>query len=311
MEAGALFEDPRTNSNAQSRLWSARGGESGIGGHIDFTSEAGFVWWYAGMCALRQLGVEVPWNDNNECTLPDDNWRCKLDLSFLNVGEKQKRDARIGLWSRALHCELMGKSSHDAFVDVEPNRRPFVLTRSATPGTVRYCASSWSGDNVTSWASMKGSTALSLTAGMYLMQCYSHDIGGFEGPQPSPELLLRWVQLGCYSQRFAINCYKTSKEDNKVGDVIEPWMYPGILPNVGTALKRRYETIPYLYSLALQSHLAADPPQRWAGWGYEKDPEVWTEALLDGETQYWLGDALLVSGVFEPGATSTRIYLPR
>ena len=57
----------------------------------------------------------------------------------------------------------------------------------------------------------KVANALSLNAGMsaagellilypYLIlvlnvQCYGHNIGGFEDPQPSPELLVRWIQL--------------------------------------------------------------------------------------------------------------------
>lgn len=73
------------------------------------------------------------------------------------------------------------------------------------------------------------------------MQCYGHDIGGFEGPQPSPELLLRWIQLGIHSPRFAINCFKTDENDNTIGGVIEPWMYPEITPLVRDAIKRRYE----------------------------------------------------------------------
>jgi hypothetical protein len=143
------------------------------------------------------------------------------------------------------------------------------------------------------------------------MQSYGHDIGGFEGPQPTPELLLRWVQLGIYSARFAINCFKTSQDNNLVGDVIEPWMYPSTTPLVRDAIKRRYELIPYVYSLALESHLSATPPQRWIGWGYESDPEVWTPALLRGEEQYWLGDTLLIGGVYEPGLNVARMYLPR
>lgn len=56
----------------------------------------------------------------------------------------------------------------------------------------------------------------------------------------------------------------------------------------------------------------ATPPQRWTGWGYEQDPEVWSNKLLtDGETQYWLGDALLVGGVFESDQETGKIYLPR
>jgi hypothetical protein len=36
------------------------------------------------------------------------------------------------------------------------------------------------------------------------------------------------------------------------------------------------------YSLGLESHKFATPPQRWTGWGYESDPEVWTKALSTG-----------------------------
>jgi Glycosyl hydrolases family 31 len=88
-------------------------------------------------------------------------------------------------------------------------------------------------------------------------------------------------------------------------------MYPSITPLIRDAIKRRYELIPYIYSLALESHLTAIPPQRWIGWGYESDPEVWTPALLRGEEQYWLGDALLIGGVYEPGLNAARMYLPR
>ena len=179
---------------------------------------------------------------------------------------------------------------------------------------MRFCASSWSGDNTTSWDGMRGANAISLNGGMSLLQCYGHDIGGFEGPQPSPELLVRWVQYGIYSSRFAINCFKTSPENNNVGDVIEPWMYPEIIPLIRKTIKRRYELIPYIYSLALESHLTASPPQRWTGWGYENDAEVWkNKVLTDGETQYWLGDSLLVggSGTFEPDETTAKTYLPK
>lgn len=278
--ANALFIDPHTKKTAVTRLWSAGGGESAEGGHIDFTSAAGFKWWYEGVKKLSQEGIDCIWNDNNEYTVTDDGWICALDEPSLTVRDEVKDRPQIGLWGRSLHTELHGKASHDALVDVNPDVRPFVLTRSATAGTMRYACSSWSGDNTTSWASMKGANALALNAGMSLLQCYGHDIGGFEGPQPSPELLLRWVQLGTYSQRFAINCFKTINENN-IGDVIEPWMYPEITHLVRKAIKRRYAMIPYIYSLMLESHQTAIPPQRWTGWGYEKDPEVWTGPITE------------------------------
>ncbi|CAI6337592.1 unnamed protein product [Periconia digitata] len=310
--AGAFFVDPATGKSAQARLWSAGGGESGVGGHIDFTSEAGYRWWYEGVAELKRLGIDCIWNDNNEYTIPSDAWECALNEKSVTQEQGHDLGNEVGFWGRSLNTELMGRSSHDACVDIEPKERPFVLTRSATAGTLRYCASAWSGDNVTSWDGMKGANALSLTAGMCLMQCYGHDIGGFEGPQPSPELLVRWCQQGIYSSRFAINCFKTSPENNSVGDVIEPWMYEETTHLVRDIIKRRYELIPYLYSLALESHTTATPPQRWTGWGYEGDSELWTNKVLtDGETQYWLGDTLLVGGVFEPGQDTAKVYLPK
>ncbi|KAK3713802.1 hypothetical protein LTR37_008288 [Vermiconidia calcicola] len=313
MEAGAFFSDPRSGKSAVARLWSAGGGESGEGGHIDFSSKAGWEFWYNGVKELRKTGMDCMWNDNNEYTIPDDSWMLGLSRTAVQDAISRLDEDRkdIGLWGRAMHCELMAKCSHDASAEAKPDERPFVLTRSATASTMRYAASSWSGDNVTSWDSMRGANAVSLTAGMCLLQCYGHDIGGFEGPQPSPELLLRWVQLGIHSPRFAINCFKTL-DDDKVGDVIEPWMYPQIIPEVRKAIRRRYEIIPYLYSLMLQSHRTAVPPQRWTGWGYEADHEIWTNKVLkDGETQYWLGDTLLVGGVYEPGQSQAHVYLPK
>lgn len=88
-------------------------------------------------------------------------------------------------------------------------------------------------------------------------------------------------------------------------------MYPEITPLIRETIKRRYELIPYLYSLMLESHMMAVPPQRWVGWGYESDSEVWSAEVMKGETQYWLGDALLVGGVYEPGGRSAKLYLPK
>lgn len=69
VKEGALFTDPKTNSTAVARLWSAGGGESAEGGHLDLSSEAGFKWWYEGVKELREMGVACMWNDNNEVSL--------------------------------------------------------------------------------------------------------------------------------------------------------------------------------------------------------------------------------------------------
>jgi alpha-glucosidase (family GH31 glycosyl hydrolase) len=166
-KTGAFFTDPATKKTAVARLWSAGGGESGEGSHIDFTSKAGYNWWYNGVRDLKKVGIDVMWNDNNEYNLPSDDWQCALETVPIPEGETRKD---VGLWGRAVHTELMGRSSHDATFEMSPEERPLVLTRSATAGTMKYCASSWSGDNVTSWEGMKGANSLALNAGFSLLQ---------------------------------------------------------------------------------------------------------------------------------------------
>lgn len=174
--AGAFFTDPVTKDSAEARLWSAGGGESGVGGHIDFTSEAGYQWWFEGIRELKRVGIDCIWNDNNEYTIPNDQWTCALTESSVIQDGGAGYGKEIGFWGRSLNTELMGKSSYEATLDIEPDQRPFILTRSATAGTLRYCASAWSGDNVTSWAGMKGANALSIGAGLCLMQCYGERV---------------------------------------------------------------------------------------------------------------------------------------
>jgi alpha-glucosidase (family GH31 glycosyl hydrolase) len=121
VEGNAFVTDPSTKATGVSRLWSAGGGESGEGGHIDFTSKMGFQWWYDGVKALRQCGIEGIWNDNNEYTISNDNWQCALERQEQALN--QEVGDHIGLWGRALQTELMGRSSHDALVELEPHIR--------------------------------------------------------------------------------------------------------------------------------------------------------------------------------------------
>ena len=70
--------------------------------------------------------------------------------------------------------------------------------------------------------------------------------------------------------------------------------------------------MPYLYELCFRSSLEAEPLQRWVGWGpYDQDLMVWKDQTLrDGETQFFLGDAFIVGGVFEQETVQTSVYLP-
>ena len=82
------------------KLWSAGGGESGNGAHINFISQTAFDWWSRGVQMLKSQGVDAMWNDNNEYTLPDNRWQMALDE---HPSKRQSQRNNIGLWRRALH----------------------------------------------------------------------------------------------------------------------------------------------------------------------------------------------------------------
>lgn len=114
-----------------------------------------------------------------------------------------------------------------------------------------------------SWHNMRGSQAIQLNCGMSLIQSTGTDVGGFGGPLPSPELFVRWVQLGVTHARFCIHSWKPDKDDPSGSrNTNTPWMvrslaltvkkspligqYPEVLPVVRKEIKWRYEHLPFL-----------------------------------------------------------------
>ena len=71
-----------------------------------------------------------------------------------------------------------------------------------------------------------------------------HDIGGFFGPVPDAELLIRWTQDGVFSPRFIMNSWKAD------GSVNTPWLHPDA-HGTRSALRSgcAIELMPYLYTL--------------------------------------------------------------
>ena len=126
-----------------------------------------------------------------------------------------------------------------------------------------------------------------------------HDIGGFSGPAPDAELLLRWVQLGIFMPRFSIHSW------NDDGSVNEPWMHPQATPFVRNLIKLRLKLVPYLYTLLHAYHRDYEPVIRPTFFDFPDDPRCTEE-----NDEMMLGRSLLVAPVVEPGVTTRTVYLP-
>lgn len=143
------------------------------------------------------------------------------------------------------------QATYEALLAHAPDSRPVIVSRSGVPGIQAFAHGSWSGDNTTTWSSLRQSTALTLSVGLsFGTGLYGHDIGGFAPSylSPSPELLVRWVQHGAWHTRFVVHSWK------EVETTL--WMYDGVQIDgidVGRAIrdtvKLRYQLTPTFYSL--------------------------------------------------------------
>ena len=83
-----------------------------------------------------------------------------------------------------------------AIQQVHPGKRGLVLSRSTFAGSGKY-ASHWLGDNLANFDHMRRSIIGMLEMSMFGIAHTGPDICGFMG-QSTPELCLRWMQLGAF-----------------------------------------------------------------------------------------------------------------
>ena len=267
---------------AMSQFW------DGEGAHIDFTSPAGLAWWRRGLGErVLDFGVDAGWNDNNEFAFEDEGAVCA------GFGAPMPLDL-----ARPLQPLLMTRASLEEQRRHAPLERPFSVTRAGCPGIQRY-AQTWSGDNATSWRSLKWNLRTGLQMSMSGMVDAGHDVGGFSGPAPEPELLVRWTQAGLLHPRFLMNSWKPD------GVFTTPWLHPEATPLIREAIRLRYRLMPYLYSL-MHAATAGEAPLRPTFVAFPGD-----ERCLEDCDDLVLGPFLLAAPVVTPGERARRVYLPK
>jgi alpha-glucosidase len=278
---GLLITDAR-GEPAWAQFW------DGVGAYLDFTNPAAQAWWREHVTNdLLALGIDATWNDNNEfeVTSPD-----ALASMFGAPAPAVE--------TKPLQTMLMLRASREAQRAHDPDRRPFLVSRAGGAGLQRY-VQTWSGDNATAWESLKYNIRMGLGLALSGVSNAGHDIGGFSGPAPDPELFVRWVEAGVFMPRFSIHSW------NEDGTANEPWMHPQVTPIVRDLIGLRYQLLPYLYHLTWRHHAAFEPIVRPTFHDFPDDPAAFADS-----DDLMLGPDLLVASVVVPGMDTREVRLP-
>ena len=255
----------------------------------DFGNPKVQKWWGENQKFLLDKGVRGIWNDMNEPAsfkgpLPD-------DVMFTD-GESPTDHRRM----HNIYGHLMAKGTYEGLRRLD-NRRPFVITRACYAGSQKYTAC-WTGDNHSIWAHLQMAIPQLCNLGMSGMSFAGTDIGGF-GSDTTEELLLRWVQVGCFSPLFRNHSALGSRQQ-------EPWQFGERAVEIYRKyVKLRYHWIPYLYDLFFEGERTGMPILRPLVFHYEKD-----ETARTCNDEFLFGDKILVAPVVNQGMTKRMVYLP-
>lgn len=260
-----------------------------------FNPAAGELYWKLMNASYGQAGIDGWWLDATE---PE------------RISEYRKSKNHLGKSEKYLNSYSL--------VDVRnvylgqrksiPEKRVFILTRSAFAGQQSYAASTWSGDIGTTFEVLKKQIPAGLNFCMSGIPYWTTDIGGYKGGDPSDqdyrELYVRWFQYGTFCPIFRSHG-RRAPGDRKTPNEI--WSYGEQAEKILTKyLNLRYRLLPYIYSEAWQISKNGSTLMRALPFDFKYD-----ENVLNIDDQFMFGKSLLINPVTELNSVSRNLYLPR
>lgn len=288
----------------------------------DFTDPAVRDWW-AGLHAdlYQNLGVAGFWNDMNEPAVFHIHHKTLSD-QVMHHFEGAPASHRKG---HNVYGQQMNRASWEGFRRLQPEKRPFLLTRATFSGGQRYAAV-WTGDNLSSWEHLQIANVQCQRLAVSGFSFCGTDIGGFAG-ELEPELFVRWLQLAVFHPLMRMHSMgghaAGDLPDDKTGVPVvdeaqltdpalhtserEPWSFGDKTTALARkAIELRYALLPCLYTAFWRHEQDGTPVLRHAAFADPSDPK-----LLDQERDFLFGDHLWVSPVIQAKVQRQMVYLPK
>ncbi|EKB50364.1 glycoside hydrolase family 31 protein [Cecembia lonarensis] len=258
----------------------------------DFTKPAVREWWAEKMIFYKDAGVDGYWTDMNEPA----SWGQFTPnlIDFYYEGEQTSHRK-----ARNVYGMQMARSAMEGCVQQEPEKRPFVLTRSGFSGIQRYAAA-WTGDNISSEEHMLAGIRLVNSLGLSGVAFSGYDVGGFAG-ESTKSLFARWISIAAFSPLFRAHSMINSND-------AEPWAFGEEVEEISrNYMKLRYRLLPTIYSAFYKSSKNGQPLAKSLVVDYPFDNIIFDSAF---QNQYLFCDAFLIAPV-ESYKEITKVYLPK
>ena len=261
--------------------------------YADFTLPEARRWWGDWHRAYTDNGVAGIWTDMNEPSdFLDQTGKSQMDVVSYDEGERSTHAK-----NRNVFALLMARATREGLERLQPDKRPYIITRAAYAGIQRY-STMWAGDNTSTWEALALSIPMFQTLGLGGQPFVGADVGGFIG-RSDGELLTRWYQVG-FVTPFCRNHKDISGYDQ------EPWRFGTYYEDIiRKYLKLRYRLLPFLYTNLEEAHRTGIPLFRPLLINYQTDTNT-----INLDDEFMIGSDLLVAPILKANQTSRSVYLP-
>ena len=258
---------------------------------IDFLNpDARALYWKNFSSRMLSLGIDAWWLDATE----PENDALAGAKTFAGPGDRY----------RLIYPLLVTKTVYEGQRKDAPDKRVFILTRSAFLGEQRYAAAVWSGDIGSNWETLRRQVPAGLDFSVTGLPYWTTDTGGFFRPGEKQytdsgyhELFLRWLQFSTFTPLMRVHGFRTQTEPWHFGEQVEA--------EERQYLDMRYQLLPYIYSQAAEITFHGSTLMRPLVMDFQND-----EKALNQKYEFMFGPSLLVAPVLQPGIKEWPVYAP-
>jgi len=181
----------------------------------------------------------------------------------------------------------------------QPDKRPFIISRSGFISTSRYSAL-WTGDNWSNYFHLREGIAMSLNLSLSGVPFNGPDVPGFAGVA-SPALAVDWHKAGFLFPFFRNHSALDAPEQ-------EPWRFEAPYRDVIIHyIRLRYKLLPYLYNLFIEHAEHGDPMLRPIFYEFPKLSTCFNQV---GD-QFMVGPAIMQAPTVEEGQMQRTVRFPK